>query len=291
MEGVFDYGDLNKPATLNTAELLIREVANTPVLWNRYHNDYNNRAAMDNEWERIAALLNKEKDFVKQKWRNLRDQFQREIKKVKVPFDNPTKPYIQYYRGKWIYFEQMLFLREGLAKRSNSCFSPSSEIEIHDEDIIKEELIVFEDSDDVFAEQANMYSNESDSYEVRRLDAATSTEESQTMTYGLLIQPKIEIVEDEETENKGFKRQASETNEPEVPTKVRKTSVADASSNTEDSCDIDDDLYFVKSLVPFLRKLSPIRKLLVRNEIQNLLIRESLCTNCKFGKSSSHHLE
>lgn len=60
MEGVFEYGDGNKQMTLNTAEQLIREVANTPVLWNRYHNEYNNRSAMDSEWDRIAKIMNKD---------------------------------------------------------------------------------------------------------------------------------------------------------------------------------------------------------------------------------------
>ncbi|KAJ8713786.1 hypothetical protein PYW08_007406 [Mythimna loreyi] len=286
MEGG-DYGEMPKNSTLNTAVQLINEVMYTPVLWNRYHNEYNNRAAMDNEWERIAEVLKKDKDFVKQKWRNLRDQFQREMKKVKVPFDNPTKPYIHYYRGKWIYFEQMLFLREGMAK-PNSRFSSSPEIEIHDEDIVKEEIIVFEDSNDVFAEQASMYNSESDNYETRLSETAKSAENPPYMTNGLLIQPKIEIIDDDQTENRVSKRQAETNTEPEVAPKIKKISVADASSNTEDSFEIDDDLHFVKSLVPFLRKLSPVRKLLVRNEIQNLLIRESLCTNCNFGKKSSN---
>lgn len=178
----------------------------------------------------------------------------------------------------------MLFLKEGAAKRPS--FSPPQEIEIHEDDIIKEELIVFEDSDDAFAEQANMYSNESDSYDTRHSDTVQSVEDTQNMNCALLIQPKIEMIEDDETENRLYKRQISESHfEPEVPAKVRKVSVADASSNTDVSGDIDDDLHFVKSLVPYLRKLSPIRKLLVRNEIQNLLIRESLCKNCKLGKS------
>lgn len=230
-------------------------------------------------------------NFVKQKWRNLRDQFQREIKKVIVPFDNPTKPYIHYYRGKWIYFEQMLFLRDISAKISNTCYSPPADIEINDDDIIKEELVVFDDSGETFDEQANVYENLSENYEKEPSVTSIRIEDNQNLDYQLLIQPKIEIVEEVQPEDKGIKRHVSETkSEPVVPSKVKKITVVDASSNTEDNGDIDDDLHFVKSLVPYLRKLSPIRKLLVRNEIQSLLIRESLCENCKFQKSTAHNL-
>ena len=38
--------------------------------------------------------------------------------------------------------------------------------------------------------------------------------------------------------------------------------------------DMDEDIHFAKSLVPFLRRLKPLRKLIIRNDIQTLLIRE-----------------
>lgn len=223
-------------------------------------------------------------DFVKQKWRNLRDQFQRESKKVKVPFDNPTKPYIHYYRGKWIYFERMLFLKDVTSsKRSSICYSPQDNIEISEEDI-KEEIIEFED--DLFAEQVNNYNNESEILE-REQSIVSSIDESQCA-----IEPKVEMIEDVNLENEqieeiGRKRKASESkSESVVSAKSKRLSVVETTSHTEDPSDIDDDLHFVKSLVPYLRKLSPIRKLLVRNEIQSLLIRESLCEKCKHGTSS-----
>uniref|UniRef100_A0A2A4JCK4 MADF domain-containing protein n=1 Tax=Heliothis virescens TaxID=7102 RepID=A0A2A4JCK4_HELVI len=266
--------------TMNFIERLIKEVANRPVLWNRYENDYNNRAVMDQEWDNIAEALDKDKDFVKQKWRNLRDQFQREYKKVKVPFDNPIKPYIHYYRGKWIYFEHMLFLKE--------CELPQQDSEGHDVENIKEEVIEFEDNN-MFSNQVD-YNNDSDYTEIEA--SMSSNNEEQESHYVML--PKLEFMDEKSPEGNNEnvvdrKRKSIENKgEAQVPVKVKKPSVVDASSNTEEQNDIDDDLHFVKSLVPYFRKLSPIRKLLVRNEIQSLLIRESLCENCKFGNKSTH---
>lgn len=188
----------------------------------------------------------------------------------------------------------MIFLRDTSSIKTSICYSPAEDIDIHEDDIIKKERILFED--DMYAEQVNMNSNESDIYEKEPSYTYPRVEDNQNSFSRLPIHNvKIEILDDDELIDRGVKRNASENNgEPQVPAKISKPPVADASSNTnhegethEDVEEIDDDLHFVKSLVPYLRKLSPLRKLFVRNEIQNLLIRESLCENCKHGKSSS----
>ncbi|XP_022817813.1 uncharacterized protein LOC111350452 [Spodoptera litura] len=276
---------------MNLMETLIREVAATPALWNRYDNNYN-RTSMDAEWGRIAALLGKEKNFIKHKWRNLRDQFLRESKKVKVPYDNPTKPYIEYYRGKWLYFEQMLFLRKSLPTDVVTVKDNEypEEMEIQEESIIKEEVVEYEEnpllSNTVFTVDHSDYCHD--------YDGATPIH---SLCIGndnnFIINPKDEMIEKINNEEKlseasissSRKRKCSDSTESVVSEKTKRLSVNENSS-CEDQSDIDDDLHFVKSLVPFLRKLTPIRKLLVRNEIQNLLIRESLCDKCK--QNTSH---
>lgn len=40
----------------------------------------------------------------------------------------------------------------------------------------------------------------------------------------------------------------------------------------------DEDMHFFKSILPYFKNMSPIQKLRVRNEIQNILIRENLPT-------------
>uniref|UniRef100_A0A2H1X075 SFRICE_030213 n=1 Tax=Spodoptera frugiperda TaxID=7108 RepID=A0A2H1X075_SPOFR len=246
----------------NLIETLIEEVAATPALWNRYDNNYN-RAAMDAEWARIAGLLGKEKDFIKQKWRNLRDQFIRESKKVKVPYDNPTKPYIEYYRGKWLYFEKMLFLRKSLPTNVVTvvdCEFPE-EMEVQGNTIIKEEV---EEYDENTLLSNSMYSVDHNSF-----DGATPVHSLSIGTdNNLIIKPKDEIIEKvnegekqlDASKTDSRKRKCSDSTESVVSEKNKRLSVNGNSS--DDQTEIDDDLHFVKSLVPFLRKLSPIRKLL-----------------------------
>ncbi|KAF9419950.1 hypothetical protein HW555_003662, partial [Spodoptera exigua] len=184
-------------------------------------------------------------NFIKHKWRNLRDQFLRESKKVKVPFDNPTKPYIEYYRGKWIYFEKMLFLRKALPTNITlvDCDYPE-ELEVYDDSIVKEEGEEFEENT-LLAN--NMFSVDHSNFN------------GSTPIHSLCINSVV---------SEKSKRQS-----------------VDGYSSSNDQNEIDDDLHFLKSLVPFLKKLPPIRKLLVRNEIQNLLIRETLCDKCKGNTS------
>ena len=47
--------DMNKQTYLE--EILIKEVENAPVLWDKNHKDYKNRAAMEREWERIGTVV------------------------------------------------------------------------------------------------------------------------------------------------------------------------------------------------------------------------------------------
>lgn len=60
MEDAFELDSKN----MNLIETLISEVAKRPLLWHRYDNEYNNRAAMDFEWEKIAALLRKDSKYL-----------------------------------------------------------------------------------------------------------------------------------------------------------------------------------------------------------------------------------
>ncbi|KAH9630033.1 hypothetical protein HF086_008003 [Spodoptera exigua] len=226
------------------------------------------------------------KNFIKHKWRNLRDQFLRESKKVKVPFDNPTKPYIEYYRGKWIYFEKMLFLRKALPTNITlvDCDYPE-ELEVYDESIVKEEGEEFEENTLI---ANNMFSVDHSNFNGSTPIHSLCISNDNT----LIINPKDEIVnkinneEKEPDENiiSSRKRKCSDSSESVVTEKSKRQSV-DGYSSSNDQNEIDDDLHFLKSLVPFLKKLPPIRKLLVRNEIQNLLIRETLCDKCKGNTS------
>jgi len=51
----------------------------------------------------------------------------------------------------------------------------------------------------------------------------------------------------------------------------------------------DEDLHFFKSILPYFKNMSPIQKLRVKNDIQNILIRESLPPQQYLGSANSHN--
>lgn len=51
----------------------------------------------------------------------------------------------------------------------------------------------------------------------------------------------------------------------------------------------DEDMFFFKSILPYFKSMSPVQKLRVRNEIQNILIRESLPPQQYLGSANSHN--
>lgn len=64
-------------------------------------------------------------------------------------------------------------------------------------------------------------------------------------------------------------------------------SMANTRTNQDDS---DDDLYFFKSLIPYVKALSPTRKLCLRSEIHNLVLRE-IMTECSNSSQTVIPLE
>ncbi|CAH1382746.1 unnamed protein product, partial [Tenebrio molitor] len=64
-------------------ELLIVAVRKTNLLWDMTDRRYHNRLFVDREWTRIAKELGETKETVKGKWKNLRDTFKKELKKVR----------------------------------------------------------------------------------------------------------------------------------------------------------------------------------------------------------------
>lgn len=59
---------------------------------------------------------------------------------------------------------------------------------------------------------------------------------------------------------------------------------------TESPVQNDDiDMHFFKSILPYLKKMSPIQKLRVRNDMQNKLIRESLPSRQHFVTTYAHN--
>ncbi|KAF0726656.1 transcription factor Adf-1-like, partial [Aphis craccivora] len=156
-------------------------------------------------------------DDAKKKWRSLRDQFLKEIKKIPTCRSGSSQEYAALYKGKWGYFNSMLFLKDTAVPR------------VTDGNISDINVDADEDSEEP--------------------DEIDDFDQTSTSSYNISSPPSTSF-----TTQANHKRKKKQ----------------DTSRNFE-------------------QHMSPVQKLRVRNEIQNILIRESLPPQQYLGSANSHN--
>nr|CAI5856881.1 unnamed protein product [Callosobruchus analis] len=99
-------------------EALISEAQRRNILWNKKNPRYKDRLFVDKEWNAVAHSTGFSKEEAKRKWRNLRDQFAKELKKVREPRSGDPTDEDGHYTGRWQYFASLQFLKGIVAPRS-----------------------------------------------------------------------------------------------------------------------------------------------------------------------------
>lgn len=91
------WGNVSK----ESIDALIEEVRRRPVLWNPKHAMYHHRALINAQWDEVAEKLKAPAAMLKTKWKGLRDNFRKEVKKL-----------IQRKQTEsvWIHMKQLNFL-------------------------------------------------------------------------------------------------------------------------------------------------------------------------------------
>lgn len=222
------------------------------------------------------------------KWRNLRDQFRRELKKMRKPRSkDPCDPPISSYRGKWMYFEMLLFLKDTMVqKKMEDCLEDNNLVNAEETECKPQDIV--NDDDLPVTENSPLTSRCSpDVIDIARLSQIHGTVKFRTGRSGLesqnseMFEPRVQ----RSSSRHGFERRRKkkalrlsdfEENILELENRKLSMLIEKGSSGERHESEIDEDMHFAKSLVPFLRRLNPLRKLVVRNEIQNLLIKELL---------------
>ncbi|XP_005111850.1 uncharacterized protein LOC101862916 [Aplysia californica] len=92
-------------------EALIDAVFVRPAIWDRNDKRRSNRQVVDKCWADIQAELNVEEMLLRRKWKYLRDQFASEWGKIETLGANSC----QVVTSKWQFYKQLLFLK-GVAK-------------------------------------------------------------------------------------------------------------------------------------------------------------------------------
>ncbi|XP_045473601.1 uncharacterized protein LOC123680014 [Harmonia axyridis] len=266
-------------------EVLILAVRNSSILWDKTDKRYHNRLLVDREWSRIADELGETKETVKGRWKNLRDTFNRELKKVHKSRSGEEASGPCRYKGTWCYFEDMDFLKRILTPRETEGNLPSCQ------------------EKNIFGDESLSKSLEGDESEDNRwIEQEESDKEDGELTYNedvpeSAIRPKRLSKRSRPTslqkELENLEKSLPSSSSPKNPIKVsrkRKTGTSqyqhdsferemlkleaeklDILRNTDDD---DDDINFFKSLLPHVRQLSSIDKLNFRIQVQHLLYQE-----------------
>ncbi|XP_050307385.1 transcription factor Adf-1-like [Anthonomus grandis grandis] len=94
---------------------IITYVFNRRALWNASHPDHRNRYVLDELWSQVATECGITVKVAQTKWKNLRDYFRRELKKLPIP--RSGDPGDIAIKSHWPYLKSLLFLKDQFRPR------------------------------------------------------------------------------------------------------------------------------------------------------------------------------
>lgn len=248
----------------------------------------------------IDATLFILEEEVKKKWRNLRDQFAKELKKVHKPHpgDAPGEDEGQY-TGKWQYFTNLQFLRGIVAPRSTegNVFHievlEESQTSLVDNELTEDEDSLGENSTtnvgsssqvsvtaDVSQVIATTHvSQEIDTADVPQLIANNSVSQANTKSGGLQVNkkqreplsdstnvPSASNITPSRSKRKRTREEGMDVEERLLNIEAKKLALLETPE--------DENSLFLRSLLPYFKKMDPLQQLRVRTKFQEILIQE-----------------
>ncbi|XP_031782320.1 uncharacterized protein LOC100679762 [Nasonia vitripennis] len=260
------------------ANRLIAEVHKRPALWNQRHISYHNREVTNRVWMEIASIFKLPKPVLKAKWKGLRDTFRAELKKEQVY----RKSKYQRNRPLWIHFESLQFLKEQMlprppiwdrSSRSNNYENDYDGSHCHQNGMNGDDNDYERDHDDSLTEHL-LQSSLARSKEHSNQENDVKAEPDENVDYH--TGSPLNRIDDSETMLQSLS--------PEQV--LLGASVRDGVNGGGDSDssigmvmdphghNCDDNYYFLMSLLPHMKQLSPERRMFLRMKIQELVYEE-----------------
>ncbi|CAG4949129.1 unnamed protein product [Parnassius apollo] len=243
------------------SENFINAIQERPILWDKRNKNYHNRLLSYREWEDLAKLTGTTSETAKKKWKNLRDTFIKELKKIPKPRSGADADNEPKYTGTWPYFESMSFLIVILKPRktegnivtktdSNSRDLPESTDAASLEDDLALDVA---DSDDT-----QLHESMSTLQEMPQNTTDINTHQSP------LPSPSLPAITRQTRKRKDSDLEAFLDIEREKMKILRQ--------GQEDTTD--DDILWFKSILPYIKQLPSMNKLHFRTQMQELLLTE-----------------
>lgn len=198
---------------------------------------------------------------LKKKWKNLRDNYRKELKKYRV--GRPGDPVDVSYESCWKYFQMMEFTKDELMPSVNeSNLTQEEEQNSGDQTVFKTEIKIEEDND------------------IER--SVDSREGSHTE----------ENLDGDVVEMSKRKRTPQDIREQYLEIERKKLKLLENESALRNAVDVQksQDYHFLMSLLPEIEKLPLINKLRLRNNFNNALLQEVNSLNCN-SQTSTNNLD
>ncbi|XP_036343194.1 cell wall protein DAN4-like, partial [Rhagoletis pomonella] len=184
---------------------------------------------------------NKQQD-AKKKWRNLRDQFSKELKKIPKGKSGDTQDQATIYTGRWRYFKSLLFLRDTILPRETA----------------RNLSVVLEDSTTATEADNNVANAEI----VAKNTNATKTDNE--VSNSEVKNSELTFVETcPSFRSLSVRRKRKDKHQDGNAVELRLLDIETKQLALLEASE-DENSLFLRSLLPFMKKLDPIRQLRVR---------------------------
>jgi hypothetical protein len=210
--------------------------------------------------------------YEKRKWRNLRDTFLKEKKKIKKCCSGDSQENAEIYTGKWNYYKLMLFLND-ITTPKNTDGNISNE---ENTQLQNSELTEIEENEHFSDSFTNICSNNNDVTEIEQHVSRPELETDSFITPTTVL-PNTSSASSNCSQSSSIKRKKKQSNndfESELLKLEERILTALLQSNVNPVKIDDNDMLFLKSLHPYFSSMNPLQKLRIRNQIQNVFINE-----------------
>ncbi|KAL1489914.1 hypothetical protein ABEB36_013840 [Hypothenemus hampei] len=99
-------------------DLLISEVFTRTPLWDQKDKNHHNRFILDKKWDEVAENLNTTRAIVRNKWKALRDKFRTTLASMPKSKSGAAANTMNY-KGQWKFFDNLMFLKDKFAPRNH----------------------------------------------------------------------------------------------------------------------------------------------------------------------------
>lgn len=264
------------------SENLISLVFTRKALWDKTTKEYRNRLKVDKLWRQVSNELGGDvtstvnndllfngftsyfqfsADAVKKKWKNLRNSFGKELRKIPEGRSGNEGPLNFETYTTWPYFDSMLFLKDQMRSRKSGGNLPVDDDDVEEMDLQENELRAVPDEP-----------NEVCNPDLSEIDSVIES----------IPQPSFH------RSNRPVKRSAQLQL---IAIEARKLKLLERKVGKSNTCDDDEDGAFFKSLLPHVRKLEPEEKLEFRMEIQSVVQKYVYKKNKLLNNPNIHNIQ